>query len=180
MPGLLNYLLKNKKKSNEKRTEYKSIRFPIAKEIKIVKQASANGFVLCKMRPKANIGEKRGFEKTVAQKNRWGSVSGRGRMAFERRGGNYYYYRKKRFCDRIGSQYVGSGVSAVMLENLDRLNRTKLEAERIKTRKIRAEMERFDEKLDEISSFNRDLVKAFFLINGFHQHKGVWRKIRKK
>jgi len=99
-------------------------------------------------------------------------------MGLEERNGNYYYYRKNRIGDRVESEYCGKGEIALLMENLDCLERQKQEMEQIKVKTDRAALEAIDAELETISKFNKDLVTALFLTRGYHQHKGQWRKKR--
>jgi len=99
-------------------------------------------------------------------------------MGWENRGNGRYYYRKKRIGSKVVSEYVGNGVLAEMAENLDKSER----AQRI------YECEQEQQKLESVQIINnivskmeddiRILTKAYLLLNGFHTHKGSWRKKR--
>lgn len=98
-------------------------------------------------------------------------------MGFEDRNGKSYYYRKQRLGNRVLSEYIGTGFLAEIeaarqeADNIDLLRNREIE------RDERSRYDSNDEKLIEISDFNRNLVTALFLINGFRMHKGEWRKI---
>lgn len=101
-------------------------------------------------------------------------------MSWENRGNNSYYYKKRRINDSVISEYIGKGELACLVARFDTIERSKSDSkkERIKTQ--RKDLEKFDYLINEISETNNLLVKALFLINGYHTHKYEWRKKRKK
>lgn len=96
-------------------------------------------------------------------------------MALEERSGKFYYYGKVRSGDRVESVYIGRGDFAESVAKLKFVEQARAALRRIET----AADEEIDEKLDEISNFNRNLVDAVYLVNGYHQHRGQWRRKRR-
>jgi hypothetical protein len=97
-------------------------------------------------------------------------------MGIEARHGNgkLYYYDKRREGDRVGSQYVGSGLVADLAQKraeIDKRQREAVRAERMSIAEIDRRMGEFSELVDL-------LVKAELLTLGYHQHKRQWRRRR--
>lgn len=101
-------------------------------------------------------------------------------MAWEKRGNLNYFYRKKRIGGKIKSVYVGSGDIAELIEQSDKIDKLRADAAAEQLKRKRIEADALDDKINELSEINQILVDALFLINGFHQHKRQWRKIRKR
>jgi hypothetical protein len=100
-------------------------------------------------------------------------------MGIEQRGNRSYFYKKRRVGKRIVSEYVTGGHEAFLLAELDERDRAKLRDEREAIERERAAAARLDASIDELSEINESLVKALFLLHGFHQHKREWRRKRK-
>ena len=101
-------------------------------------------------------------------------------MGWEKRNGRRYYYRKIRDGHQVISEYIGRGNLAHQLASFD-LECQSLELQRRENVKIeRREFEEVDREINEFSSVVNDFVKAFLVTQGFHTHKGEWRKQRKK
>lgn len=100
-------------------------------------------------------------------------------MAWERRGGRRFYYRKARVGGRVVSEYIGAGVLASTLAELDGLERE------IRKRKRRAERGEREAEADsdrEFSAFYgriETLYHAAMIAAGYHRPaRGPWRKRR--
>lgn len=103
-------------------------------------------------------------------------------MALEFRGSNLYYYEKERIGGKIRSVYSGKGDIALMINWLtkDRKEQEKYE-KKIKCREkavIERKENEMDNILNEFADLSKVLTDAFFLANGFHQHKREWRRKR--
>ncbi len=92
-------------------------------------------------------------------------------MAWETRNGQRYYYRKRREGKRVVSEYQGRAEVAELSAQCDAYARQRREAER-------AEAEALDRMLAELSSLLRLLTHATLIANGYHTHKGQWRRKR--
>ena len=99
-------------------------------------------------------------------------------MAWEDRGGRSYYYRKVRRGGRVVSEYVGTGPLAEALVRLDQLDRQKRERERDLERRERERIEKLDRMVEDVQDVARALTRAMLLVEGYHTHKGTWRKQR--
>jgi hypothetical protein len=96
-----------------------------------------------------------------------------------RRNGNVYYYEKRRVGDKVVSEYLGSGIIADLAQRRAEIERTRREAEREKLKRHRMSMAEIDKSLDDFSRLCDALMTAELLLNGYHQHKGQWRRRRK-
>ena len=99
-------------------------------------------------------------------------------MAWEDRNGRQYYYKKRREGRRVVSVYCGSGEFAVLLAELDYLDREK---ERAKRRAEQQELDGWlalDRGINQVLDLCSDLAGAVLLLSGFHPHKGQWRQRR--
>jgi hypothetical protein len=100
-------------------------------------------------------------------------------MGFEaRRNGRSYYYRKKRFGNKVVSQYVGAGEDGVLIAQMETLNRGEADYKRYCERHVIAEMKAEDAKADALGAEVEKLSAAVLNAAGFHCHKGSWRKKR--
>ena len=103
-------------------------------------------------------------------------------MALELRGSNLYYYQKERDGDKVRSVYYGKGEMAHLFYQFHLLHKRDEEAEKqyknsVRMREMSAENE-LDSVLESFCEMTEMLTDAFFLTNGFHQHKRQWRKKR--
>ncbi|MGB5934011.1 MAG: hypothetical protein WBH57_13220 [Anaerolineae bacterium] len=99
-------------------------------------------------------------------------------MAWEKRRGKEYYYRKRRIGGRVMSKYVGTGPLAEAAAAHDELTRQAQEEKRELFRRERERQHAIDEGVDRACRLIRNLVYATLLLNGYHTHKGEWRKRR--
>ena len=103
-------------------------------------------------------------------------------MSWEYRGNNKYYYRKKRLGNRIVSEYVGRGEVAEMIAASDVMNRNRRKTERHRAESVIQDLSRTfmysDRLVEEYDNKVDTVVKTHLILNGYHQHKGEWRKIR--
>ena len=103
-------------------------------------------------------------------------------MGWEKRGNNLYYYRKHRVGSRVVSEYVGCGELAEYAAMLDEMERERrgLERrkERLATERMLRDLTAVDKELSGIEDSIRLLTRAYMVADGFHSHKGQWRKKR--
>lgn len=100
-------------------------------------------------------------------------------MAIETRGGKLYYYRKQRRGSRVCSIYAGAGTLALQAFKQDLDERKRRQAERDS---LCATMEKegaIERQLASAENTVRRILRATLEAEGFHQHKGTWRKKRK-
>jgi hypothetical protein len=97
-------------------------------------------------------------------------------MALEERNGNLYYYQKKRYGNRVKSEYIGKGEAAFLISQMDILKREKRLNEVEKERKKRLKIEKIDQELSNFEQNIKTLVKAYLLSRGFFQTQSrEWR-----
>ena len=103
-------------------------------------------------------------------------------MGLERRGNSHYFYEKERNGDKVRSVYAGKGRTAYLLNQMrllkkeeDAYEKQRKNSETLRQRQTENELENIVESFGEVS---RVLADAFFLTNGFHQHKRQWRRKR--
>lgn len=99
-------------------------------------------------------------------------------MGWEERRGRKYFYRKRRNGGRVVSEYLGAGPDAEAVAALDELQRQAREEQRELFRREREQQRAIDESVDQACHLIRTLVDAVLLLNGYHTHKGQWRKKR--
>lgn len=99
-------------------------------------------------------------------------------MAWEYRGKKRYYYQKKRVGKKVISVYVGTGPEAERTAREDELARQKRKDERQARLQREAEIKALDDALSDLINFTKTLLDAHLLLNGYHYHRGEWRKKR--
>lgn len=96
-------------------------------------------------------------------------------MAYQRNG---YWYRSVRVGGQVRTEYLGAGDLGEMLAALAR---QRSEARRLEQAHLRAEQKAqldIDRQIDAVGSELRVLIRAVLNANGYHQHRGHWRKRR--
>lgn len=99
-------------------------------------------------------------------------------MGLKQRNGKLYYYRKRREGSRVVSEYAGSGVVAFLSEYIDRREREQQQAEREREIAYSTSVLELESQFDDLDRFVDLVVKAFYISEGYHQHKRQWRKMR--
>ena len=97
-------------------------------------------------------------------------------MAWEERNGRMYYYRKRRQGKRVVSEYVGAGIGAEAIATMDHIDQEELKAARQRKQHERAQYLKEERGSLEFGELTRLLTRAALLTEGFHPHKGQWRK----
>jgi len=94
-------------------------------------------------------------------------------MTWERRNNNNYYYRKTRKGNKVSSVYLGKDIPSYNLSG-------KAQERKLLNQKQTAQITN-EEEIDQTLEDNHYLITAvaesILLLNGFHKHKGMWRKI---
>lgn len=97
-------------------------------------------------------------------------------MGWEKRRNEFYYYRKKRVNGRVCSEYVGRGdvaqISVEIIQDKQLKRKTEREARRC-ARQAEAEIDR---QLANVDAALSALTNAHLHAEGYHKHKGQWRK----
>lgn len=97
-------------------------------------------------------------------------------MAWERRNNNNYYYRKVRRGNKVCSVYIGKDILKYNLSGRDH-NQKLLNQKQ--TKQI-AKEEAVDLTLEANNKAVIAIAEATLLLNGYHLHKGNWRKRHEK
>jgi len=93
-------------------------------------------------------------------------------MAYRR---GLYWYRIRREGQRVRTEYLGLGE---LWARLDASEREKREIEREAVREEKRRELEVDRALDAEGALLRELTRVVLVANGYHQHKGQWRKRR--
>jgi len=96
-------------------------------------------------------------------------------VGIERRGNHSYYYHKQRRGKHVVSIYCG-GEFVERIAEFQAAQRNARARQRLAERAIRAEEKRIDDALKELEQTTRALVRGVLLAQGYHTHKGQWRK----
>lgn len=99
-------------------------------------------------------------------------------MGWEQRGNGNYYYRKKRVGKRVVSEYVGGGYAAELISKIEGVDKDEKDWKRWQARKRKADDREVDMMLDELETTLEGLVTALLLTEGYHMHRGEWRRQR--
>jgi hypothetical protein len=98
-------------------------------------------------------------------------------MAWETRGHQQFYYRSRRMNGRVVKIYYGTGQRAKQAYEIDQQRQARREQDCATRKHIQA----LDLQTDTLNQTTRTLVKASFLVAGYHQHhRGEWRKRRRQ
>ena len=76
------------------------------------------------------------------------------------------------------SEYIGSGEVAATIAALDKLDRDKRELDRWIKCQERENLNREARDVDAVLDDIRALTHAVLIVNGYHAHRGQWRKRR--
>jgi hypothetical protein len=94
-------------------------------------------------------------------------------MAWEKRNKNKYYYRKVRDGDKVSSVYLGKDILAYKISS-------EAQKHKLQSQKQEAQIsleQAHDEELEQSHRLLIAIAEATLLLNGYHLHKGQWRKI---
>ena len=101
-------------------------------------------------------------------------------MGWEERRGRLYYYRSVREGKRVRKEYRGGGALGQLLAQLDELKRLQRKEEEASWREEWDRLQRSAEFLRELEEAAEILSQAQLLADGFHKHKGEWRRLRER
>ena len=99
-------------------------------------------------------------------------------MGWEKRGNQSYYYHKKRKSGQTVSTYAGRGVLAQLQVQILEDEQRVRQAGREDLRCIQQQDRDMDRQMGAAEKTLRLLTDARFYAEGFHKHKGQWRKRR--
>lgn len=97
-------------------------------------------------------------------------------MAIESRGIHEYYYRKRRKGARVVSEYVGKGMVAELTAAIETQRKNAKQDAWDIERFTRREFEQRGKPIYDIERLTWDIVSAALVEQGYHTHKGQWRK----
>jgi hypothetical protein len=92
-------------------------------------------------------------------------------MGWETRGNRRYLYHKRRRGRRVVSEYVGSGPLAELTAERE-------DAEREARRQAEHEEDEIGTEIADLCDLALLLARAHLLAEGYHQHRGNWRRRR--
>ena len=99
-------------------------------------------------------------------------------MGWETRGNGSYYYRKVRDGSRVRSEYVGAGLVAEAMAEIDDIGRFSDAHERA-TWAATVQAERDAERaINESAEVAETLTAAVLIAAGYHTHRRQWRRQR--
>jgi hypothetical protein len=101
-------------------------------------------------------------------------------MGWERRRNGRYYYRKKRIGKRVVSEYFGAPDAAELIATMDAKDRDRRELARRDWQDQRDAALALDREIDAVVDQTRVLTVAWLLAQGYHTHKGQWRRTRER
>jgi hypothetical protein len=93
-------------------------------------------------------------------------------MTWEKRSKNNYYYRKVRRGAKVSSVYLGNDIHAYIYTG-------ELQRQKMQSQRQRALLNSETVKEHVIEDNHKAIIalaEAVMLLNGYHQHKGQWRK----
>ena len=96
-------------------------------------------------------------------------------MAYRR--GNYYY-RSLRQDGRVVTDYLGSDDTGRALADLDALDQLRRRLEHLEDRERKEFEASLDQCVDAVDHLIRALSDAVLLSDGYHTHRGQWRRTR--
>ena len=100
-------------------------------------------------------------------------------MGWKHINGGQYYYKARREGGRVVTSYYGEGKLALLVAELDDIDRADRLVARTLERQARHEAREVDLAIDRLVAEVRRLADAQIEANGYHRHKGQWRRIRK-
>ena len=98
-----------------------------------------------------------------------------GTMAYQRGG---YYYRSRRVGSRVLTEYLGAGRQGKLIAQLDAVNQEKRRTQFEQRRRLIDRGRAPDDALDTACEAIQSATQAVLLTEGYHTHKGQWRKQR--
>jgi hypothetical protein len=100
-------------------------------------------------------------------------------MAWESRNGRgHYYTRSRREQGRVVREYIGRGQIAELMAEHDRRDRVDREERRRSDRATRETLVALDSSVATLHEEVEALARVALLADGFHCHKGEWRRRR--
>lgn len=98
-------------------------------------------------------------------------------MGWEKRGGHEYYYTAKKRNGRVVKMYWPGEAGVLLAKHIEQTKQDQAEKQK-SMEAIQNHLDRIDYSLDELAELTKAAVEAVALLNGFHFHKGEWRRKR--
>jgi hypothetical protein len=92
--------------------------------------------------------------------------------------GGPYYTRSRRMEGRVVRAYLGAGLVGRLSAEADRIQRERVEAEKVRHKRELEHLEALVSPAAELGEAAEVLVRAELLACGYHKHKGEWRRAR--
>ncbi len=96
-------------------------------------------------------------------------------MAYQR---DRYYYQSYREGDHIRTKYLGAGDLGSTIADVYNAQSAQRKAEREELKAERQAEKEHERDLDSIGSLIKAITRATLITNGYHTHKGTWRRSR--
>jgi hypothetical protein len=98
-------------------------------------------------------------------------------MAWESRGVQRYYYRGVKRGGRVTKTYMGTGPLAMMLAEVDTLERMERREQAEAWQQTRKDMEALDAEISAWWDTTNAILDAYLTAAGYYRHdRGAWRK----
>ena len=97
-------------------------------------------------------------------------------MSWEGKGNKKYYYQKERVGNKVRSIYIGKGPIAQLTAAAEEIQRNDRRLQRMIINQVLENEKNWIDTVIQINKRNSNIVKALLLIQGFHTHKGQWRR----
>ena len=101
-------------------------------------------------------------------------------MGLGERGNRLYYYEKRRIAGRVFSRYIGGGLLAELAAETSATARQERDQRRWEQNQARYEQKQIDRQLAQAETTLATILRIAMRSAGFHQHKGQWRKKRRR
>jgi hypothetical protein len=93
-----------------------------------------------------------------------------------RQRGGLYYTRSRKENGRVVRKYIGGGPMAVLVAQMDAVDRKERQERAARWREEREELAALDASVNEVAEASDLLVRAALLVSGYRQHnRGEWR-----
>ncbi len=100
-------------------------------------------------------------------------------MAWEERNGHRYYYQAERDEDgKVKKRYIGAGEIAELVAHAAETRRRVRQERRERGREELEHLEALTVPVLELDEAAAVLARAHLIADGYHRHKGVWRRER--
>ena len=99
-------------------------------------------------------------------------------MAWDNRGGRRYFYRSQRIGGTVRRVYCGTGARGEQAEQELAQAQARRAKERQAMTALEAKLTPLVAMAEELEDGIDALVQAVLQSNGFHEHKGQWRRLR--